>query len=232
MESVNLKKIDERSMTSAYLIKTYDLKNRRKFPHLPTRIIDNFFEAPAAWRAFALAQEFHKSKDGTWPGLRTDFLNAIDDSMFETFAKKLLDNLPGFAGFSSLKASFHLIDDSYGQGWVHDDDPTYSAVGVVYLNKNAPIGSGTTIYSDKYDPDADTYRQYANQDLLFADTDQRTALEEKRKEQRNKFKPNLIIENVFNRCIIYDPRAWHSPNNFFGKTKEDSRLTLVFFGKR
>jgi hypothetical protein len=38
-------------------------------------------------------------------------------------------------------------------------------------------------------------------------------------------------QNVYNRCIIYDAHVQHTANKYFGKTMEDSRLALVFFGK-
>ena len=226
-----IKNIDQRSQASASLIKKYNLKDRKKYPFIPTKIIDNFFETPAGWRAFALDQNFERSMDGTWPGERTNSLDQLDMDMFEIFAKKLLDNLPEFIGFTNLRASFHIIDETFGKGWVHDDDPTLNVVGVVYLNKNPPLDSGTTLYNDQYDPDADQYRELFKQDVLSTNIETRNKLSSARDEQRSKFRPNMIIENVYNRCIVYDPRTWHSPNNFFGKTREDARLTLVFFAQ-
>jgi hypothetical protein len=226
-----IKDIDERAHISAKLIKDRDLKNRRKFPYIPTKVIDNFFEAPAGWRAFALDQEYHRSQDGTWPGERTKTLNELDPEMFEIFAKKILENSPDFVGFTNLVAQFHLIDETFGKGWVHDDDPLLNLVGVVYLNKNAPLDTGTTLYKDKYDKSADQYREYFKQDVLVASAEGRKKLAKIRDEHRSKFTPNLKIENVFNRCVIYDPRTWHSPDNFFGTTRETSRLNLVFFAQ-
>ena len=55
------------------------------------------------------------------------------------------------------------------------------------------------------------------------------ANEKYRLEQRSKFTPSVVVENRFNRLIAFDPRMWHSANNFFGTTKENGRLTLVFF---
>ncbi len=44
------------------------------------------------------------------------------------------------------------------------------------------------------------------------------------------FIPNLIVENIFNRMIIFKPDMWHSPLDFFGTDLESSRLTITFFG--
>jgi hypothetical protein len=223
--------IDQRALASASLIRTYELKNRRKHPYIPTRVIDNFFEAPAAWRAFALQQEYKRSPDGTWPGERTRPLNELDEEMFEVFAKKILENSPDFRGFTNLVAQFHICDETFGKGWVHDDDPTLDLVGIIYLNKNAPVGSGTTLYDDKYDIEADKYRELFKQDVVESTKESRAKFEKYRDEHRKFFKPNMRIENMFNRCVFYDPRLWHSPDNFFGTTKDDARLTLVFFAQ-
>ena len=58
-----------------------------------------------------------------------------------------------------------------------------------------------------------------------------TYYEELKNNRHSQFKEVTTIENVYNRCIIYDAHAWHRANNYFGKTKDDSRLSLVFFGK-
>jgi hypothetical protein len=52
-----------------------------------------------------------------------------------------------------------------------------------------------------------------------------------RNEQLSWFKETAEVENVYNRAVIFDPRTWHTANNFFGTTREDTRLTLVYFGR-
>jgi hypothetical protein len=39
-------------------------------------------------------------------------------------------------------------------------------------------------------------------------------------------------ENVYNTMVIYPADILHGPTNPFGDTKENSRLTLVFFLKK
>lgn len=231
MREINIDRIMDRSLQSVELLEKYDLKNRRKHNFLPTKIIDNFFDVPSLWRTLALAQEFDLASDSTYPGQRTAFLNQIDQAAFEDFAKRLLAHLPMFNGFEQLWANFHLIDDTYGNGWVHDDDPTTNVSGLVYLNPNPPPNSGTTIYKDQQAVDAGKYSEFFHKDVLHANEDERAALARYRHEQRDLFTPSMTIENVYNRCILFDPKVWHAPNNFFGKTKDDSRLTLVFFAK-
>lgn len=228
---VNIDIINNTALQSANNIRTYDLKNRIKHPHFPTKVIDNFFESPSLWRKLALSAEYSQSTDGTWPGSRSGFLNDIDEESFELLARTLLRHMPGYRGFINLWATFHIIDETYGKGWVHDDNPELTASGIIYLNPIAPKGSGTTIYKDQYDHSADKYNKIFQQDVLFSDKEERKNLEKYRDEQRSYFTPSITVENVYNRCVMFDPRVWHSPNNFFGTTKDDSRLTLVFFAK-
>ena len=37
------------------------------------------------------------------------------------------------------------------------------------------------------------------------------------------------VENVYNRCVIYNAKQFHTATGYFGTTPEDSRLTQVFF---
>ena len=230
-KDINLDLINSHSSMSANLISSLDLKNRKKQKFLPTKIIDNFFETPSLWRKLALLQQFETAKNSTYPGKRTDFLNNIDHESFEVLAKGLLQHLPMFRGFTDLWASFHLIDETYGNGWIHDDDPTLSVSGLIYLNPNPAENSGTTLYNDLYDMQADKYSQLFKEDVLFAEPEERKNLSKYREEQRSYYTPNMIIENVYNRCIMFDPKVWHAPNNFFGTTDDDARLTLVFFAR-
>lgn len=199
-------------------------------PLLPTLVVDNFFESPVLWREFALAQEYFKGDRGTWPGIRTKYIQDLDPELYEVFEHKLLSYLPNIKGFSKIEATFQIIDGSWGNGWVHDDNPEHDVAGVVFLNPNPPKGTGNTVYKQSIDPNADQFIEMFIQDM-DPDFDHST-LQKYRDQQRAYFVPSVVTENRFNRCIIFDPRQWHSADNFFGTTLEDSRLTLVFFCNR
>jgi len=66
---------------------------------------------------------------------------------------------------------------------------------------------------------------------LTASTEDRYNYGKYRDEQVAHFTPSINIESVYNRCIIFDPRCWHSAEKFFGTAIKDSRLTQVFFIK-
>lgn len=218
---------------SGELIKNKNLKDPFLYPYLPTIVLDNFYENPELWREFALDLEFYKGNRGSWPGLRSDFLQNLDVGLFNLLSFKLMSvlNQYGYTQFLELQTTFQLIDETYGEGWVHDDDPHFTVAGLVYLNPDAPEGSGTTLYSNQADFNGEVYSEIFMNDVLISTDKERESHTKYRKEQRAHFTPTTTIESVFNRCIIFDPRTWHSANTFFGKEKNDTRLTQIFFAR-
>ena len=118
------------------------------------------------------------------------------------------------------------IKDSYSNGcfqycpsnstkWIHSDTVN-SYAAVVYLNPNTQKDSGTGFYKNKVtDKDRED-----NPDQILS------------KEECTNFSNwELVnyVENVYNRCIIFDAKKYHSATKYFGNTLEDSRLTQVFF---
>lgn len=226
----SLLKMDERSRD---LIMSKNLKDPFLYPYLPTIVIDNFYENPELWREFALDLEFYKGNRGSWPGVRSDFLQNLDSELFRLLSSKLMHVLNdyGYCEFLELQTTFQLIDETYGEGWVHDDDPHFTVAGLIYLNLEAPVGAGTTLYSNQTDFNGEVYSEIFMNDVLVATDEEREKHAKYRKDQRAHFTPTTTIESVFNRCIIFDPRTWHSANTFFGKEKSDTRLTQVFFAR-
>ncbi|CAB4125862.1 hypothetical protein UFOVP181_376 [uncultured Caudovirales phage] len=225
--------INTKNLSSSEFIQSSDLKNKFIYPYLPTIVVDNFYEDPILWREFALGQEFFKGNRGNWPGLRTELLHNLNYDLFQITLKKILFVLKdyGITKVSELQTGFQLIDDSYGRGWVHDDDPTFQYAGVIYLSKDAPIGTGTTIYEDSVDFNGDQYNKMFETDVNNASPEEREIYAKYRAEQVASFKKSIVVENVFNRLVLFDSRCWHSADNFFGTTKDDTRLTQVFFIK-
>jgi len=226
-----IKKLESQNDSSTNSIKASDLKNKFLYPFFPTMVIDNFYEDPDMWRDYALSQEFFKGERGSWPGLRTELLHTLNRPVFEVTMKKILFVLKdyGITSVSEFQTAFQLIDESYGRGWVHDDDPKLQVAGVIYLNPTAPLGAGTTIYADAPDFNGEKYSKLFMEDVLLSTAEERTKYAKYRQEQVNHFSPTITAESVYNRCILFDSRNWHSADNFFGSTKDDTRLTQVFF---
>lgn len=219
--------------SSSKIIQTKDLKNRFIYPFFPTIVVDNFYDDPDLVRKYALDQEFFKGNRGSWPGIRTELIHRTDRDFFTIFSKKMweLIKIYNFSDIVELQTGFQLIDETYGRGWVHDDDPKMTVAGVVYLNPNPIMGSGTTIYNDAPDFNGERYSELFMNDVLLASPEERSHLAKYREEQVAYFTPNTVVDNVYNRLVLFDSRCWHSADKFFGTTRDDTRLTQVFFIK-
>lgn len=206
-------------------------KNRLYYPFIPTIVIDDFFESPHTVREFALNQDFFKGDRGTWPGIRTEFLEKLGGDVLEILIFKILKNYPQFQRFEKFESTFQLINENYISGWMHDDAPDLNLAGFVYLSPNPPINTGTTFYADN-DVVLDKFLPAFMDDVCRPPEDPpRVELQKYKQDQKSSFFPTITVDNVFNRCVIFDPRTWHCADNFFGTTKEDTRLTLVFFAR-
>jgi len=227
-----IEKLLQEEHNSRVLINRHNLKNRFLHPYFPTIIIDNFFESPDIVRWWALQQDFYKGDRGSWPGIRTELLHQSNKELYHTIIRKLYDVVKdyGVNEIYDMQTGFQLIDKSWGTGWVHDDDPKLHIAGLIYLSPDAPLESGTTLYQDNIDFNGEKYTKLFMEDV-FSNEDEREKFVKYRTEQRAHFTPTIHIKNVYNRCIIFDTRNWHSADNFFGSTKEDTRLTNVFFFK-
>ena len=206
-------------------MKNFKEKNRK--PLLPTIIIEDFFELPQLVRAYALSLEYFKGDRGTWPGLRSNMIEELDKDLFVTIENKLLNAIGVFKSFSKSDMTFQIISKNYGSGWVHDDNPEHDLAGVIYLNDKIVRNSGTVIYDQQVDVNMHKYTEIFQKDVCSEEGT--SEFEKHRKEQKSYFRPNITAESRFNRCIMFDPRQWHSAEQFFGKDKQDSRMTLVFF---
>lgn len=228
-----VKKLIDGQRSSSALIREKDLKNRHLFPFFPTVVIDDFYDDPDLVRSYALDLEFFKGDRGSWPGLRTELIHRTDRDFFNVFSKKIWDILKPykFTDIIELQTGFQLIDETYGRGWVHDDDPEMTVAGVIYLSPESIEGSGTTIYDDAPDFNGERYSEMFMNDVLIASPEERATLAKYREEQVGYFTPNTIMDNVYNRLVLFDSRCWHSADKFFGTTKTDTRLTQVFFIK-
>lgn len=233
MSQEYINQLIQKNQTSAAAINSGDLKNRFLYPFFPTTVIDNFYEDPDMLRSWVLEQEFFKGNRGSWPGVRTKLLHDLNPELFDFVLKKLNFILRqcGYQEIVELQTGFQLVDETYGRGWVHDDDPKLHLAGVVYLNKDAGPGCGTTIYKDAPDFNGKEYTDMFMHDVITATPEERATLAKYREDQVANFEPTIKIESVFNRCVIFDSRCWHSADKFFGVEKEDCRLNQVFFIK-
>lgn len=100
--------------------------------------------------------------------------------------------------------------------WIHADEINAFAA-VVYLTPDPPEGTGTGFFKNKrnglsVEPRSNPVRYKPEE---ASDFDQWEMVD--------------YCENVFNRCVIFNAKQYHSATKYFGTTLENSRLTQVFF---
>lgn len=120
-------------------------------------VIDNFLPYPNVVRSWALSQNFYDCKEmseitketNTWPGVRslqvtdldTDYANVV----LSRIASIAVNNF-GVPSNLEIKSSFQMCGKQDGDSWIHEDHDV-SLAGILYLTPNAPIESGTTMYT-------------------------------------------------------------------------------------
>lgn len=202
----------------------------------PITIIDNFYDNPHDIRNFALSQKFYPNTDNRWPGARTKQIDRLDESLYHYFCNKILSifyNVNDISNFN-ISASFQKIKPFHPQkfnknnrGFIHQDFTLFG--GVIYLDVDYEERTGTSIYTptdkwwypqDKIHREANSFKlkKYSGKEL----TDKEIELWDK---SRERYIESVRVENIFNRCILFDGGNHHGVP-FFG-THE--RLTQVFF---
>ena len=199
-----------------------------KIPYTPIKVIDTFLESPDLWREYALKQEYYRDELAPYPGLRTKSLNKLNPDLFASLARKLIKHCHGAKDFPHLEITFALVDETFGTGWLHQDEPHYNIAGMIYLNPIAPRGTGTGFYN---------YANFTEEPFMQLALDEynsepadRTKFETAKQRQQSFFNKTMTVENEFNRCVMFHPNHWHGADRFFGNTKENTRLTINFFG--
>lgn len=201
---------------------------------MDTLTINNFLPYPNQVRAWALQQEFLNAQQFTqkynkhtdWPGSRTDHVYELDKiygNNVLSAISSIISSMTGKHGMS-IKSYFQLTIEDDGDSWVHQDNDIDYA-GILYLNPNAEPSAGTTLYRCN---DVNKWTSY------MSDQDGYNKLKQINSKEdvdlyKQLFTPVDIIGNVFNRLVIYKGDIYHKSNNYFGSTKEDGRLTQVFF---
>lgn len=198
----------------------------------PVTIIENFYENPDAIRAFALAQEFKRCGDEVnpkygWPGSRTKDLFSLDKALFEKVCKKLVSifhNTEHDYMRWAIASSFQSSTADYGGGVMHTDKDTIFA-GILYLTPNAPLNGGTSLYRKNATFDEEKYTRA----LDLNDATYKSNGKIAPTDYHSMFDEIVRVNNVYNTLILFEGRHFHTANQFFGDTLENSRLTQVFF---
>jgi hypothetical protein len=201
----------------------------------PVCVIDDFYTDPYAVRECALSQKFNPNTDNRWPGARTDPIDTFNEDLFYHFCGKILSLFYSMDEIKNYKVDtyFQLIKPFHpektnknNRGFIHQDETLFG--GVVYLDPDPEERTGTSIYTpktkwwhpSKLDGQANNikFKKYAGNPLNDEDM-------ETWDKSRDQYVESIRVENIFNRCILFDGNNHHGVP-YFG-TKE--RLTQVFF---
>ena len=186
-------------------------------------VVDNFYENPNEVREYALSLEFenniayHKGKRTKdrvfFPGVKEFFEKVLDKKITSW------ENQPANGVFQYCVAEDSLV--------IHTDSQQYAAA--LYLTPDAPAESGTNFYRHK------------KVNIGKVPTPEDCILHDKSKEELywDMFKGNFYdftpwekidsVANVYNRMVIWNAQLVHAAGQYFGDTKENSRLFHLYF---
>jgi hypothetical protein len=174
-------------------------------------VVDNFYANPHAVREFALQQQYEDQSD--WYKGRRTFQQFFVPGTKEAF-EKIMDikirewETHGMCGrFQYCTAQDDLV--------YHHDSQTWAAM--IYLTPNAPYCAGTSLYAAKNGARRTSDINF-NDDVFAGGFYDQT-----------KFDLVDSVGNIFNRLFIFDAQNIHAASQYFGQTKEDSRLFHIFF---
>ena len=189
-------------------------------------VVDNFYNNAQNTRDYILTQEF--TVRGNFPGQRTisyanEHLRDIIQGYIAPFGGKITD-FPMPLKKEDEKNDKVIYNGSFQyttsreRSWIHADGWNNWA-GVLYLTPNAPLSAGTSFYRFKNG-------EYTEEDAKILNTKDQT---DKYSQDLTKWEKVDSVGNVFNRLILFNSKRFHMSMDYFGDTKENSRLFQVFF---
>ena len=180
-------------------------------PQKTVWVVDNFYADPYAVRDYALRQEF-KPEIEYFKGSRSIeqfFVPGTKEAFERIMGIKIREwESHGMCGrFQFCTSQDPIVYHNDGQTWA----------AMLYLNPDAPYSTGTSLYAHKNGARRTSDDNFSDQIYSGGFYD------------RTKFELVDSIGNVFNRLFIFDAQNIHAASEYFGQTKEDSRLFHIFF---
>ena len=187
-------------------------------------VVDNFYNNAQGTRDYILTQEF--SVKGNFPGQRTisyanDHLRDIIQGYVGPFGGKITEFPMPLINEKNTELTYNgsfQYTTSRERSWIHADGWN-NWVGVLYLTPDAPLSAGTAFYRFKNG-------EYSEEDAKLLNTTDQT---DRFSQDLTKWELVDSIGNVFNRLILFNSKRFHMSMDYFGDTKENSRLFQVFF---
>jgi len=135
-----------------------------------------------------------------------------------TMSMKIIDSDIILNLSESLSNGCFQYCDENSEMWIHSD-PGNTYAAVVYLTPKPPEGSGTGFFRNKV----------TGQEIP---SNPEEVLPKEESMNLDSWELTDYVENVYNRCVIFNAKRFHSATKYFGTTPENSRLFQVFFFDR
>ena len=202
-------------------------------------IIDNFFRDPYKIRKVALESNF--KSDLRYPGYRCDLNSIISPQVSLSTVEYQLEKRIKDILNKDIKifyAAFQFTDKSWITGISHFDynKSGFTGISITFLTLDPPSNSGTEIY-DHVNNYRSSDRKLLSKNFEFKKSfyssnrnfSRRFLFKRKLKAYNSHFKDPCIVNNKFNRTVVFDSKRIHRAQDLFGTNLVDSRLTLVSF---
>lgn len=205
---------------------------------------DNFFQGDFSVdqiREFGLSQFKDKNLINDdcnyYPGTRSEDISSINNEISKYIISKIEEPIIqlSLGDFIKVKNKFtfniryHLTPEIHEFGLIHQDNFDFS--GVIYLNPTPKKNSGTKICIPKKEIKRENsfYNLFLEANTTHNKEVISSFCKEKFKFNENNFEVDYVIENKYNKCVLYPSKYWHAPDRYFGQTLNDSRFCITFF---
>jgi hypothetical protein len=187
-------------------------------------IVDNFYNNAMDTRKYILSQEF--SVKGNFPGQRTisyanEHLKETIQKYIEPFGGKITNfpcPKPDNSDASEIYNGAFQYTTSRDRSWIHTDKWNNWA-GVLFMTPNAPLSAGTAFYRFKDGATCEEDGKILNN----------TSEVDRFSQDLTKWELVDSVGNMFNRLVLFNAHRYHMSMDYFGDTKENSRLFQTFF---
>jgi len=140
-------------------------------------VVDNFLPYPNIVRTWALQQQYYDCEEMSkkigqkteWPGVRTIGVNELDIH----FANNVLGRFSHLAQHHfglppniHIRSSFQITREKDGNSWIHMDHDVDVAC-LLYLSPDAPIDSGTILYTPPPHKECDKIGNLYNRLIMY-----------------------------------------------------------------
>ena len=199
----------------------------------PTLVFDNFFTDPD--KIVEISKRYKYINEGSYPGVRTDYLHSIDYAFFNWSTLKILTLLyPTEVRHLKWQAHSHFqkVSADLEFGWIHRDIPA-EFTAIIYLSKDE---IGTSLF-EPISPEIVTPDEVANVKYNFfkntnISAEERSKVAEAKEKNNAKFRETLSIKGKYNRLVLFDSSHYHTAHVFKGSEPDVERLThITFFDK-